>query len=218
MVVTHFVFVGRGVTGATVSEAAVIVIADVVAVVTGGWLFVTVATGLARVVWISALLARAVLSFSLICSIWSCSSCSSPGWGGTTVMVGVVTVDGVTVAGDWDIATEGGAKVLGLAEEEDGEGSERTRLANEAGPPFSHSWLFETFSLVGPPTSDLAPDPLMSEVAMRASRRRVLRVSRLKWTRLKSRVSLAAVASLLVSLFHLAEAPGAGGEGGPGGG
>ncbi len=70
MVVTHFVLAGRGVTGATVGGAPVVAVV-VVVMLTGDGLFVTVAIGLARVVWISALLARAVLSFSLICSICS---------------------------------------------------------------------------------------------------------------------------------------------------
>lgn len=202
---------GRDVTGTTVGRAPVAVVV-VVVMVTGDGLFVTVVIGLAKVVWISALLARAVLSFSLICSICSCSSCSSPGWGGATAVGG-----GATAAG-------GGAEVMGWAEEEeeeDDEGRESTRLASEAGgPPFSHSLLFDpALGLASPSPSHLAPPSLASEVAMRASRRRVLRVSRLKWTRLKSRASLAvAAASVLVSLFHLAEAPGAGGAGGPGGG
>lgn len=210
MVITHFVLAGRGVNGVTVGEVSVVVVVVVIATCDG--LFVTVATGLARVVWISALLARAVLSFSLICSISSWSSWSSPGWGGANTTGGGAT------------ATGGGAAVLGWAEEEeeeeDAEGKESTKLANEAvGPPFSHSLLFGTIGLAGP--SHLAPPTLGSEVAMRASNRRVLRVSRLKWTRLKSRASLVAAlsaASLLLSLFHLAEAPGASAAGGPGGG
>lgn len=210
MVITHFVLAGRGVTGVTVDEVSVVVVVAVIATCDG--LFVTVATGLARVVWISALLARAILSFSLICSISSWSSWSSPGWGRANTMGGGPT------------ATGGGAAVLGWAEEEeeeeDAEGKESTKLANEAvGPPFSHSLLFGTIGLAGP--SHLALPTLASAVAMRASSRRVLRVSRLKCTRLKSRASLVAAlsaVSLLLSLFHLAEAPGASGAGGPGGG
>lgn len=49
---------------------------------------------------------------------------------------------------------------------------------------------------------------------MRARRRRVLSVSRWKWTRLKSRASLATAAAS--SLFHLVAT--LGGPGGPGGG
>lgn len=108
-----------------------------------------------------------------------------------------------------------GGAVQGREEEE--EGRESTRLVNEAvGPPFSYSLLFcPAVGLVGPSPSFLVPPPLASEAAMRASSRRVFSVSRLKWTRLKSRASLAAAAeSLMVSLFHLAEAPGAGGGGG----
>lgn len=89
MVVTHFMLAGRGVTGTMVGGLTVGVV-----VMTGGGLFVTVATGLVKVVWISALLARAVFSFSLICSIWSCSSCSSPGWGGATTADGEATAAG----------------------------------------------------------------------------------------------------------------------------
>lgn len=201
MVITHFVLAGSGVAGATVGKrvdgapvvivivvVVVVVVIVVVAIVipvtvTGVGLFVPVATGLARVVWISALLARAVLSFSLICSIWSCSSCSSPGWGGATV-----AGDGATeAAGGGATAAGGGAEVLGRTEEEededeDEEGRESTRLANEAaGPPFSHSPLFgPTLGLASPSPSPLTTPPLVSEAAMRASRRRVLRVSRLK--------------------------------------
>lgn len=174
MVVTHFVLAGRGFAGAMGGAVVVIVIVTVVVVVTGTRLFVlTGAAGFARVVWISALLARAVLSFSLISSIWSCSSCSSPGWGGA------VSGGGATV-------TVGGAEVLGRVEteeeEEDDEGRESTRLASEAaGAPFSHGRLIKpVFGLAGSSPSPLAPPPLASEAAMRASRRRVLRVSRLK--------------------------------------
>lgn len=153
MVVTHFVLAGRGVTGATVLEgvdgapvaivAVVIVVigaavaaVTAVAVVTGGGLFVTVATGLARVVWISALRARAVLSFSRICSICSCSSCSSPGRGGATVAGGWVTVEEAGAGTARGGAGAAGGAVLGREGED--EGRESTRLANEAaGPPFS---------------------------------------------------------------------------------
>lgn len=79
MVVTHLVLAGRGVTGAMLLEgvggapvaivAVVVIIVTAVVVMTGGGLFFTVAKGLSRVVWISALRARAVLSFSRICSI-----------------------------------------------------------------------------------------------------------------------------------------------------
>lgn len=231
MVVTHLVLAGRGVTGATVLKGVdgapitvivfvVVIIIDAVAVVTGGGLFVNVATGLARVVWISALRARAVLSFSRICSICSCSSCSSPGQGGATAAgVGVTVEESGTGAFGGEGGAAGGA-ALGWEEEDDG--SESTKLAKEAvGPPFSHILLLGTTpGLTGPSSSFLLPPPLGSEAAMRASSRRVLRVSRLKWTLLKSLASLAVAAaavSLLVSLFHLAETPGAGGAGGPGG-
>lgn len=125
---------------------------------------------------------------------------------------------GVTV--DAGAGTAGGGAVLGR--EGEVEGRESTRLVNEAaGPPFSKSLLFgPILGLAGPSPSFLVPPSLVSEAAMRASSRRVFRVSRLKWTRLKSRASLMAVteaSSLLVSLFHLAESPGAGGAGGPGG-
>lgn len=154
MVVTHFVLAGKVVTGAMVGGALggapVVVVVFVVVVVTGDGLLVTVATGLARVVWISALLARAVLSFSLIWSICSCSSCSSPSWGGATAAGGGATAT-------WGGATDsGGAEVLGRPEEEaedgDDEGKESTRLASEAaGPPFSHSLLFgPALGLAGP--------------------------------------------------------------------
>lgn len=135
-----------------------------------GLLAVTVATGL--MLWISARLARAVLSFSLICSICSCSSCSSPGWGGATVG------DGAT-AGGW-AAPGGGPEVIGQLEEE--EGRDRTRLASEAaGPPFSHGLLVGSVLIIaGPAPSTLAPPSFASEAARRASRRRVLSVSRLK--------------------------------------
>ena len=106
-------------------------------------------------------------------------------------------------------------------EEDDEEDRESTMLASDGGPPFSHTLLFgPTLGLAGPFTSGLAPPSLASAVAMRASRRRVLRVSRLNWTRLKSLASLAAAvaASLQASLFHLAEVPGGGGAGGPVGG
>lgn len=183
MVVTHFVLAGRGFAGATVGNTVgkmaggavvVVVIVTVVVVVTWIRLFVfTGAAGFARVDWISALLARAVLSFSRISSIWSCSSCSSPGWGGAT------SGGGATV-------TVGGAVVMGLDETEEAEdddlGRDSTRLASEAaGPPFSHGRLPKpTLGLGGSSPSPLAPPPLASEAAMRASRRRVLRVSRLK--------------------------------------
>lgn len=227
MVVTHFVLAGKVVTGATVGVAlggvpvavVVLVVVVVVVVVTEDGLSVTVTTGLVRVVWISALRARAVLSFSLIWSICSCSSCSSPGRGGATGAGG-----GATTAGGGATAMGGGAGVLCLAEEEaeeeDDEGRESTRLASDTGPPFSHSLLFgPALGLAGDLPSGLAPPSLASAVAMRASRRRVLRVSRLNWTRLKSLASLAAAvaASLQASLFHLADVPGGGGAGGPGG-
>lgn len=135
----------------------------------------------------------------------------------------MVTGAGVEVAGGESAAAVGsGAEALGLAEEDE-EGSVSSRLVNEAaGPPFSHSLLFgPAFGLAGPSLSAMAlPAPLASETARRASRRRVFSVSRLKWTLLKSLASLAAAAvaaasaSLLVSLFHFAEAPGAGGAGG----
>lgn len=209
MVITHFVLAGRGSTGAMMGGVSVAV---VVAADTCVGVSVTVATGLASVVWIWALLARAVLSFSLICSISSWSSWSSPGLGGS-----IATGGGATAAG-------GGAAECGWVEEEvddDAEGKESTKLANEAGgPPFSHSLLFDASGLAGP--SDLAPPTLVSVLAIRARSRRVLRVSRLKWTRLKSRASLmeveaASAVSFLLSLFHTADAPGAGGAGGPGG-
>lgn len=208
MVITHFVLAGRGSIGVTMGGPSVAV---VVATDTCVGVSVTVATGLASVVWIWALLARAVLSFSLICSISSWSSWSSPGLGGS-----MTTGGGATAAG-------GGAAECGWVEEEldDAEGKESTKLANEAGgPPFSHSLLFDASGLAGP--SDLAPPTLVSVLAIRARSRRVLRVSRLKWTRLKSRASLMAVeaastVSFLLSLLHTADAPGAGGAGGPGG-
>ncbi len=148
MVVTHFMLAGRGITGATVGGAPVVVVVCVVDVVTADGLSVTMATGLAKLVWISALLARAVLNFSLICSICSCSSCSSPGWGGATAAGGGATATGggVSVTGGGVTALGEGAAVLALAEEEDVDGRESTRLANEAaGPPFSHSLLFGLF-------------------------------------------------------------------------
>lgn len=154
MVITHFVLVWRGVTGVTVDWASVVVV--VVVIVTCDGLFVTMVSGSARVVWISALLARAVLRFSLICSICSWSSCSSPGLGGVKTVGGRFT------------ATGGGAAVLNWAEEEreeDAEGKESPKLAKEvAGPPFSQSLLFGTLGLAGP--SDLTPPTLASEVAM----------------------------------------------------
>lgn len=204
MVITHFVLAGRGITG--LMGGASVVVALILSE-----LFVTPTTGLVRVVWISALLARAVLSFSLICSICSWGSCSSPGWGGAKM------------GGAWATSTAGGVAIFGWADkrddDEDAEGKESTKLASEAvGPRFSHILLFGMLGLAG--LVDLAPPSLVSEVASRASSWRVLRVSRLKWTRLKSRLSLAtaaavtlSAASLLLSLFHFAEAPGAGGAG-----
>lgn len=81
MVVTDLVLVGKTVTGAVfkgLDEApdVDVIVVDVVAMLTGGGLVFNV--GLARVVWISALRANAVLSFFCICSICSCRSCNSP--------------------------------------------------------------------------------------------------------------------------------------------
>lgn len=101
MVVTHFVLAGRGVVRVTAGVAPVVVVVVVADVVTGDGVLVTMPTGLVSVVWISALLASAVLSFSLICSICSCSSCSSPGWGRATA------------AGGGAATTGGGAVTLG---------------------------------------------------------------------------------------------------------
>lgn len=80
-----------------------------------------------------------------------------------------------TVGGALD--TVGGA--LGRAEE--AAVRESTRLAKEAaGPPFSYKLLVSpTLGLAGSLLLLLAPPPLASEDARRASRRRVLRVSRL---------------------------------------
>lgn len=150
MVITHFVLVWRGVTGVTVDGASVV---GVVVIVTCNSLFDTVALGSARVVWISALRARAVLRFSLICSIRSWSSCSSPGSGGAKTAVGRVPAAG------------GGPAPWIWAEEEDVEGRVNPMLAKEAvGPPFSHALLFGTPGLAGP--SDFAPPTLVSQVAM----------------------------------------------------
>lgn len=154
MVITHFVLVWRGVTGVTVDGASVV---GVVVIVTCNSLFDTVALESARVVWISALRARAVLRFSLICSIRSWSSCSSPGSGGAKTAVGRVTA-------------AGGGPALSIwaeeeEEEEDAEGRVNPMLAKEAvGPPFSHALLFGTLGLAGP--SDFAPPTLVSQVAM----------------------------------------------------
>lgn len=239
--VTHLVFAGRGVTVVTVVTvvvvvvvvATVLVVAFVVAVeVTGGSLGVAVGAGLARVVWISALRASATFRRSRISSICTCKSSSSPGRGGATTAGGVVTVE---VGGA--VVLEGGATVRGVemfvrieAEEveevvADVFGKDKIRLAKEgAGPPFSHTLPKLGFSLSvgsvrGGPSLPLATAALASDAARRARRRRVFRVSRWKWTRLKSRESMgAAVASSFgVSLFHLAAAPAVGGAG-PGGG
>lgn len=146
MVITHFVLVWRGVPGVTVDGASVVVV-----IVTCNSLFDTVALGSARLVWISALRARAVLRFSLICSIRSWSSCSSPGSGGAKTAVGRVTAAG------------GRPALLNWVEEEDAEGRVSPMLAKEAvGPPFSHALLFGTLGLAGP----FAPPTLVSQVAM----------------------------------------------------
>lgn len=227
IVVTHFVLVGRGVTGAMVGGEVVIVTVTVFVVVAaeaegGGSLLVGVATGLARVVWIWARLAKAVLKRSRIWSICSCSSSSSPGRGGATSTGGVVTV----VEGGGTLARRGADTLEWREAEEEEEVEEaaadaRIKLAKEvaAGPPFSHD-LFAgpAFCLGGTSPSPLVASALASEAARRASSRRVLSVSRLKWTRLKSRASLVAAraSSFTVSLFHLADPPGGGGAGGPG--
>lgn len=243
--VTHLVFAGRGVTVVTVDTVgtgphvvvnAVVVVAIVIVVVvvavevTGGSLGVAVGAGLVRVVWISALRASATFRLSRISSIWTCKSSSSPGRGGATTAGGVVAVEGAVVL-------EGGATVRGVdtfvrieAEEveevvADVLGKDRIKLAKEgAGPPFSHTLPKPGFSLSagsgrGGPSDPLATAALASDAARRASRRRVLRVSRWKWTRLKSRASMgvSVASSLGVSLFHLAAAPAVGGAG-PGGG
>lgn len=80
--------------------------------------------------------------------------------------------------GDGARPVDGGA--LGLEEEEDG--GDSTRLANEAaGPPFSHILLLGViFCVMAPTLSFLLPPSFGSEVAMRASNRRVFRVSKLK--------------------------------------
>lgn len=214
MVVTHFVFGGRVVTVVRGVGRAVVTVG------TGGGSFsVTVATGLAREVCISALLARAVLSWSLISSIFSCSSSSSPGLGGTTAAGGGATDGGGgdTAAGGVAMAAGGGAAAEGGAEEEE-EGRDSTRLAKEAaGPPFSQSRAVGPTLRTGDPSPrPPAPPPLaprgLEVAATRARRRRVLRVSRLKWTRLLSLPDPSA-ASLLLSLFHLADSPGTGGGG-----
>ncbi|KAG9350779.1 hypothetical protein JZ751_024668 [Albula glossodonta] len=147
---------------------------------------VTVGTGvafsLAREVCSSALLASAALSCPLISSILSCSSSSSPSWGG---------------------AHEEGVE-LGVGAEEGGSG--RTmRGGGAAGPPFSQ---------IRPTRLSLAPALSPSGTA-RARRRRLLSVSRLKWTRL---LSLGSREALLLSLFHLEVAPGGGAGGGGCGG
>lgn len=99
--------------------------------------------------------------------------------------VAVSGTGGVASGRGWDIIGMGGVTpgrggALVLTEEE--EGSESTRLANEAaGPPFSHSRLLGPApGFMGPALSPLAPPPFASETARRASRRRVFRVSRLK--------------------------------------
>lgn len=214
------------VTVVVVAIALVVVFTDV----DGGSLGVTVTTGLARVVWISALLARASLSRSRISSICSCSSSSSPGRGGATTAGGVggaaVLMTGATVRVRAEAFVRIEAVEVDEAVADVFEGNDSTRLARDgAGPPFSHSlpigptFNFTDGSALGGP-SPLATAALASDAARRASRRRVLRVSRWKWTRLKSLASIdAAVASSLgISLFHFAAAPGAGDAGVPGGG
>ena len=202
MVITHFVLAGRGITGLMGGASVVVILSE---------LFGTPTTALARVVWISALLARAVLSFSLICSICSWSSCSSPGWGGAEMVV------------PWATTTAGGVAIFGWADkrddDEDAEGRESTMLESEAVAPwFSHVLLCGLLGFPG--LVDLVSTSLLLEVASRASSWRVLSVSKLKWTRLNSRLSLdtpvavtLSAAFLLLSLFHFAEAPGAGGLG-----
>jgi len=170
MVVTHFMLGGMVALGRAL---VVVIVAEECAIVV---------TGLDRVVWISARRTSATLSFSLICSICSCSSCSSPGRGGA------IFTGGRVIASEGGDVMVGGSTDAGAAEVE---GMERTTLVNETGPPFSHSRLVgPALSLAGP--SFLAPPPLASEAVSRESRRRVFRVSRLKWTRLKSRASVAA--------------------------
>lgn len=205
MVVTLFLL-GECAGGAvTVVKRGCVV--SLVATVTVWRLLAVETTGLVRVVWISALRAKATLSFSLICSICSCSSCSSPGWGGAGAGAGagggtvtggvVVTTVGVATDTKEDVTTtEGGAEdtegvvataaggaldtvALGRAEEE--VARENTRLAKEAaGPPFSYKLVASSsLGLADSLLVTLAPPPLASEAARRASRRRVFRVSRL---------------------------------------
>lgn len=146
--------------------------------------------GVATLVCSSALRANAARNRSLIFSISSCNCCSSPGLGVSTAAGGGATT-GEPVAPNWpEEAGMGGAQ-----------GRERSRLAREGagganGPPFSQR----------PPLSQsgLARPTFGSSLARRASRRRVLMVSRLNWIRLKSRPSFteAAVAAAPASFSH----------------
>lgn len=138
--------------------------------------------------------------------------------GAAVVLEGVVTVRGV----DTFVRIEAEEVEEVLA---DDLGKDRIKLAKDgAGPPFSQTlpkpgFCFSAGSGGRGGPSPLATAALASDAARRASRRRVLRVSRWKWTRLKSRASMGAAvtSSLGVSLFHLAAAPAVGGAG-PGGG
>lgn len=224
--------VGTGpvmVTAVVVVVVTVLVVVFVVVVeVSEGSLDVAVGAGLARVVWISALRASATFRRSRISSICTCSSSISPGRGGSIITGGSIIVGGVVAVEVGGATVRGVETFVRIAAEEvvdveaDVFGKDRIKLAKDgAGPPFSHTLPKPGFGLSGSGVRG-GPSPLLpmaafaSEAARRASRRRVFRVSRWKWTRLKSRASMVA-SSLGVSLFHLAAAPAAGGAG-PGGG
>lgn len=170
------VLAGRSFAGAAMAVGGVCAAETVASATLVGVATVVPSMGVATAVCSSALLASAARSRSLISSISCCSCCSSPGLGGATV-----AGDGATEAGVEDWLEEGG---MGGAE-----GSLRSRLAREGaggagGPPFSQR--------PPPSLSGVAPSTLGSPAPRRASRRRVFRVSRLKWTRLKSRPSFTA--------------------------
>lgn len=95
--------------------------------------------------------------------------------------------------------------------DEEEEGRDSTRLAKEVPkPPFAQTRVAGlVLGLVSHPAD--SPLPPSDSATARARRRRLLRVSKLKWTRLS--LAAAAAESLLLS-FHLAEAPGEGGSGG----